>query len=306
MTDSASPAPESWQRKLRARLQRRWGYALAATVAALAVGVSFFLGFAPRSSAPVIATAGIIQGDVRVRRPADQNWRQLSRASGPIVAGTTLRSTPNGRVALTLPGDVSLRVDASSELAVTTASDIELLGGTIYIDSGAGTATEPLQVTTQVGSVRDIGTQFEVSTADATLRVRIREGAVRIEAGDGELLGSAGEQVGLGEDGTIERDFFSPFDPAWAWVATLADTPEIEGQPLLSFLDWVTRETGRSLRFDAPATEARIRTVVLHGSAADLSPMQALDVMLSTTDFEYSLRGDGAIVIRPRGRAQAP
>lgn len=287
--------------KLRARLQRHWGYALAAIVA-VAVGVAVFLGFGPRSSAPVIATAGIIQGDVRVRPPAEQNWRQLNRASGPIVAGTTLRSTPNGRVALILPGDVSLRIDASSELTIVTASEIELLDGTIYIDSGADTATAPLQVMTQLGAVRDSGTQFEVTAADASLRVRIRRGAVRVESslGDGELLGAAGEQVSLGEDGALERDFFSPFDPAWAWVETLADPPEIEGQSLPFFLDWVTRETGRELRFDTPATQTRAQTVVLHTTAANLSPMQALDVVLSTTSFEYSLRGDGAIVVRPR------
>lgn len=297
-------AHDSWRRRLRLRAQRRWTYALAATLAAVAVGVAFVLGLMPGTSAPVIATAGVIQGDVRVLAPDEDRWRQLNRASGPIVAGSTLRATPTGRVALTLPGDISLRVDAATELVVLAAREIDLTSGTIYIDSGADSTDDAVRVTTPLGAVTDVGTQFEVAASDTALRVRIRNGAVRVEAGDadGEVLGSAGEQVSLGVDGNVERDIFSPFDADWAWVETLADPPAVEGQSLMAFLDWVARETGRELRFDAPVTETRARTVVLHGTAANLSPMRALEVMLSTTDFDYRLRNDGAIVISPRAR----
>jgi len=56
-------------------------------------------------------------------------------------------------------------------------------------------------------------------------------------------------------------------------------------------------------RFDAPVTETRARTVILHGSADNLAPLEALDAMLSTTDFDYELGEDGVILIRPRGPA---
>lgn len=295
----------AWRQKVRARARRRWGLALAATVAALAVGVTFMVQTRPGSSGPLIASAGIIQGDVRVRGPGDQQWRQLSRSSGPIIAGTRLRTTLNGRVALSLPGDASLRIDAGTELTLVAAREIELAAGTLYIDTGSDSATEPFRVTTALGTVRDIGTQFEVASFDDGLRIRIRDGSVRVEGiADTDLVGSAGEQVSLGTNGTIGRDYVLPFDSAWAWVETLADPPDIEGRSLMLFLDWVARETGRELRFDGPATEARARTVVLHGSADNLTPMRALEVMLSTTDFDYSVRNDGAILITPRARSQ--
>ena len=295
----------AWKLKVRARAQRRWGYALAATVAALAVGITYLVQTRPDSSAPLIASAGVIQGDVRVRSPGDDDWRQLSRASGPIVAGTRVRTTLNGRVALSLPGDASLRIDAATELTLTATREIELVAGILYIDSGGDAAEAPFQVTTALGIVRDIGTQFEVASFEEGLRVRVRDGAVRVEGiADTELLGSAGEQVSLTADGEIGRGFFLPFDSAWAWVETLAEAPDIEGKSLMLFLDWVARETGRELRFDEAATEARARTVILHGSADNLTPMRALDVMLSTTDFDYSLRSDGAILIAPRARSR--
>ncbi len=76
--------------------------------------------------------------------------------------------------------------------------------------------------------------------------------------------------------------------------------PDTEGQPLLQFLTWVARETGRQLMFDEPATEAQARSVILHGKAANLPPLEALDLLLSTTDLEYVLPSDQVIFIRRR------
>lgn len=296
-------AHSAWQRKLRARTQRRWAYALAATIAMLAVGAGLIVQLIPGDSAPIVATTGIVQGEVLVLRPGDDDWQPLRSMTDPIVAGTQLRTTVNGRLALTLAGDASLRLDADSIVTVAAAQQIDLATGTIYVDAGADAATEPFSVTTRFGTVRDIGTQFEVATLDDALRVRVREGAVELTAQTAvtPLRGSAGEQISLAITGSAERSPFSPFDPQWAWVETLAGTPEVEGQSLLLFLSWVARETGRELRFDAPVTETRARTVILHGSAANLSPLEALDVMLATTDLDYTLRSDGVILISPRG-----
>lgn len=298
-------AHASWREKLQARARRRLMLALAASLAAVSIGSGLFVGLGPSSQAPVIASAGIIQGDVRVQPPTDTDWRPLDRSTDPIVAGTRVRAASTGRVALELPGEISLRVDAATELTVYSARELELLRGTIYIDSRQGAGAEPVRVTTGFGVVSDIGTQFEVAATDASLRIRVREGAVRVDGSpaEAEVLGRAGEQLSLGAGG-VDRGPFSPFDADWSWVETLADTPVVEGRSLMFFLDWVARETGRPVRFDAPATETRARTVVLHGSAEELSPMRALDVMLATTDLDYRLHDDGAIVISPRVRAQ--
>lgn len=292
----------AWQSKLRARAQRRWAYALAATIAMLAVGVGLIVQLVPRDDAPIVATTGIVQGEVLVLRPGDDDWQLLRSMTNPIVAGTQLRTLVNGRVALTLTDDTSLRLDAGSSVTVAAARQIDLATGTIYIDAGAQAATEPYSVTTRFGTVRDIGTQFEVATLNDALRVRVREGAVEFTAATAvePLRGSAGEQISLAMTGNAERSQFSPFDPQWRWAETLAGAPEVEGQSLLLFLSWVARETGRQLRFDAPVTETRARTVILHGSAENLSPLEALDIMLSTTDFDYALGDDGVILISRR------
>ena len=123
--------------------------------------------------------------------------------------------------------------------------------------------------------------------------------AFDLSAGD-QLRMSPVAAVGVSQVVERERDAFSPFSPDWAWVESLAGAPQVEGQTLVAFLDWVANETGREVRFDTPLTETRARGVVLHGDAAALSPLEALEVVLSTTDFTYALRDDGAIEVSLR------
>ena len=41
-------------------------------------------------------------------------------------------------------------------------------------------------------------------------------------------------------------------------------------------------------------------SAILHGSAQSLTPMEALEVMLATTNFVYSLDTNGTIIISRR------
>ncbi|NNC65345.1 MAG: hypothetical protein HKN84_11215, partial [Gammaproteobacteria bacterium] len=66
-----SAAHEAWQNRLRTRKQRRRVYALAATLAGLAVGVTLIVQLIPRETAPIIASTGIVQGEVLVQGPGE-------------------------------------------------------------------------------------------------------------------------------------------------------------------------------------------------------------------------------------------
>lgn len=274
---------------------------LAAGAAALAIGAVAFITMTGRPSAPVIALAGVIQGDVRVQQPGSDRWRPLGRSTGPIVAGTRVRATPNGRAALTMQSGVSVRIDASSELTLVSASALELDRGTAYVDTGTQAPAGTFRVMTALGRIEDAGTQFEVVASDGSLRVRVRDGVVQIEDGAGNALpGAAGEQIWLDAEGNTLRSFVPTYGADWAWVETLAQPPDTQGEPLLELLQWVARETGRDLGFDTPTTASRAGTTVISVSAGGLMPMEALDVVLSTTRFDYSLRRDGTILVAPR------
>lgn len=300
--DVYAAAHGAWQAKVRARRARTWQLAAAASVAIIGIATAVIVQLVPRDTTVVVASVNVVQGSVAMRAPDSEAFEPLSSLQAPIAVGAEIRTSSDGRVALKLAGAGSLRIDAGSSVTVAGTTDFRLAAGTLYIDSGGEIPDRTFAIETSLGTVRDIGTQFEVTTEPQSIRVRVRDGAVSISgsAAQADIFGSAGEQLRVAAGGNVARDAFSPFSPDWAWVESLAGTPEVEGQTLIAFLDWVANETGREVRFDTPLTETRARGVVLHGDAAALSPLEALDVVLSTTDFTYALRDDGAIEVSLR------
>ena len=75
-----------------------------------------------------------------------------------LALGSTV-STGAGQVALRLASGGSLRVGVESEIVLTSADAVELVAGVLYFDSEGRRGGE-FNVTTEVGVVRDVGTQF--------------------------------------------------------------------------------------------------------------------------------------------------
>jgi len=293
-------ATHAWHRKLRSRRRRRWLLAAAAALMTAVVGVATFLQWMPRKA--VVATAVVLRGNVAIRTADEDPWQPLQPGL-PVTAGAHLRTGTEGGIALTLNDGTAVRVKEQSELTLEAARSLRLDTGTLYVDSGPRPEQRAVRIETDVGTVRDIGTIFEIRATPESLRIRVREGRVELDAPrtPERLQTRAGQQLDFDLEGTIRRSAIASSDSAWRWAEALATPPETEGRPLLQFLVWVARETGRRLQFQEPALEAQAREVVLHGQTRDLAPLQALDLMLSTTDFEYILPSDEVIVIRRRG-----
>lgn len=269
----------------RRRRRQQWSLAAAAAVAGLAV-----LLVVPRllPPGPVVATVARIDGPVDATGAGWLATRAGIHGGQPLRAGSRLRTGAAGRLALDLDG-INLRLDQHSELAIVAADRVELRRGALYLDSGPpGTVPSRLTVATRFGDVEHLGTQYETRLSDQGLRLRVREGEVRLLARGQVLQGVAGEQVALAPDGTVQRGHVSRSGPEWDWVHTVAPQYDIQDQPLIEFLRWVSRETGRDLVFDTPAAEQAAREVVLHGSVQGLSPEQALAAVLVTTSLQYS------------------
>ena len=147
----------------------------------------------------------------------------------------------------------------------------------------------------------EIGTQYSVSyDADSGYVLRVREGRVRLLRGTGIIESIAGEMLRIDAVGQVEQDTVAPTSKTWQWTQIVAPVPDIEAQPVTRLLDWVTRETGFGLRYASPATRERATRTLLHGDIGTLTPMGALDVLLATTDLQYTLLDDGTIEVGAR------
>jgi ferric-dicitrate binding protein FerR (iron transport regulator) len=295
-------ATSVWRRKVAARRRNRWTLAAAASVAVIAVTLIPWL----RSNAPNPSPVGntvTLRGQVAIMTPGTSSWVALGAEQAvPLARGARLRTGADGTLALRL-GNVDVRVNTASEIELAAPETMTLTAGTVYIDSGPLESDGRLVVTTRFGTLRDIGTQFEVNAGDDVLRLRVREGRVVVEDGPGlRLESTAGEQLTLDTAGQVQRSAFRSDDPAWNWAAQLTPIPALSGQTVQAFLNWVARESGRRVLYEQVGVELQARSVRLSSSAnlADLTPLEMLDAVLATTNFAYIIRADGAILIQRR------
>lgn len=291
-------ATDVWQQKVRQR-RRRTFLSAAAGITALALG----LGVAMRSlesPSPVpepVASVVRVIGSVRARSADAGDWTFVGEHSGPLSTGTVVQAATASSAALQM-NRVSLRLASGAEVVLDSPSRVRLVRGTVYLDTGMTGSTGQIAVVTRAGTVTDVGTQFEVHYSDGVYRVRVREGEVLLQRDDDVRRSIAGQEISIDASGEVSTASIRPDDPDWAWVQALATAPDIDRQPLTVLLAWVSRETGASIRYATPAVEHKATTTILHGSIRHLTPLEALTVMLATTDLRHELLADGTIMIK--------
>jgi ferric-dicitrate binding protein FerR (iron transport regulator) len=235
------------------------------------------------------------QRDPSTRLPIAQIEKQtgeVTLSDAALLPGTVVTTADSGRVAVRLPAGASVRIDGNSTVRFDSGRTLTLERGALYADAGssrmsAGTH-EGIEIATAFGSVRDVGTQFEVRLLPEGLRVRVREGKVRVE--HGRLLeAEAGSELLVHADGSSQSADVPVYGPGWDWVQRTAPPFTIENASLAEFLRWVSRETG--LRWHLAEPDDDPETVILHGSIEGLTAEEALSVVLPGCGYRHRLVG---------------
>ena len=286
------------QRSGRERRYRRGTLALAASLLAAAVGLWIA---ASETGAPpaAIGTLAVATGEVREKGGWLSGWRVMA-GGDVLLAGRTLETGSGGRAAIALPGGLSVRLDHGSRVAFADADTLELVHGALYVDSGPGEArVARLRVETPAGSVRHVGTQYEVRLLDTGVQLRVREGRVEFRTPGGAVAeGAGGEQLVIFDDGRVERQAVARSDPGWDWAAGAAPAIDLDGLNLGRFLSWAGRELGRDVSFAPTVSEADVAAVFVHGSTEGLTPAEALHAVLATTSFRAEFVGEDIVIAR--------
>lgn len=256
-----------WQEHLRRRRspdRRLW--LLAASVV-LALGLGWWLW----PAAPAVPVARV-------------------ESSGETIRGGAKVETGESPAAFRLAGGSSLRLDAGSRVRLVSASEVWLERGAVYLDSeGVGTVA----IHTPLGTVTEVGTQFEVRLLGSAVRVRVREGAVRVDSHQAD----AGTELTLRADGSVTRSRIAAYGPPWSWVLKAAPPLRIEGLTLEEVLEGVVRETGWTVRYEDPGIAASAGEIVVHGDVGHLAPDQALEVVLPGAGLDHRVV-DGVLILR--------
>ena len=296
-------ATDAWRAKTAGVRRRRRVVAVLSGLAAGAVMLVVLLPLLPRTDdAPAVPVATLqrIIGRLEVLTPGASAWQLVQDDGATLLAASRVRTGPGSRAGLRLAGGSSLRLAEGTEISLYGATRLALIAGRAYVDSGGVRPGDPVEIVTSTATAREEGTQFEVALLGETYRLRVREGRVVLSHDDGQTTGTAGEQLSIGPERKLERTSIRRADAAWQWVETVASAPDLNDRPVSDLLDWVARETGRAIRYADSEVERRAATTILHGSIRHLAPLEALDVMLATTDLEYVAQPDGTLLIQAK------
>ncbi len=306
-----SDPPEDITQSVRLAVEAQWhavvarragkrklvGWSLAAAAALIAIGAWVYFP-SPRPKGDRVAEVSATIGSLTANSGSWGRWQPVHLHEA-VRTGQKLATDPEGRAALALPGNVSLRLDRDTRIAVLDSRHFTIERGAVYVDAGSDLIpdAERLQIVTPAGAVRHVGTQYEVRLVDSGVRIAVREGKIELDASSGTAqLAVAGEQMMVSASGTVERRSLSRDDASWRWVITAAPAFDIEGRPLAQLLTWAARELGRDVVYATPQSEAEASQVLLSGSISGLSPTEALAAVLPTTPLKVEDRGGRLVV----------
>jgi ferric-dicitrate binding protein FerR (iron transport regulator) len=277
-----------WRSMLQERRRKRvYMTAGVAASAVLAIGTAMLgVRYLEPTTAIQVAQITRIDGHLLVR-PESQAAREITVAQS-VSTGETIQTDDRSRAALRFGDGVSLRLDHDTIVKVASADELVLTAGALYIDSGVDSqaqSSQALTIVTDAGSVRHVGTQYQVRTHADEMEVSVREGRVVIANAAGTSSGVAGERIRVTPRGEIVRSTVPAHDPSWRWAAHTAPLFEINQRTFAAFADWVARETGRKVVYASADAQRTANQVTLRGSIAGLDPDTALSAVLSTTQL---------------------
>jgi len=311
-------AREAWSRRYGGRKAperpKRWWIGLAAAaVLALALGLAWWTRTPePSPSAPPVASIEVLTGAVRMRGAAGESPVPLppDALGRPLSAGSELETGEgagdSGRLALRMAGGPSVRLDAGTRARLVSAGLIEIDRGAVYVDSGSG-RRGAMAVRTAGGLFQDVGTEFEVRIeqrgGEAVTRLRVREGRVDLERGEGTVTTGTGEELIVRGDGQLIRQPAAVYGPEWTWVLGAAPMLDIEGLKAREFLDWIAREEGWRLHFADEQAASLADSTVLHGSIGHLTLAEAPGVVLASCGLGHRVsRGTMTVFVADEGQ----
>ena len=300
----------AWQQGIRARQQKRTRYfAMAASlVVAVIVGALLHQPQLLPDAGGSVAMVDKRFGELRI---SDASGVPYYPAAGKfaVSAGQTISTRNASGMAMTWENGGSLRLDEHTTITVSSANEIYLQRGRVYFDSNAdkmvGVApgsTGILSIRTDHGLVTPLGTRYVTQQMNDKLMVMVRQGEVSVASPKFAATALAGQRLLVAGDEAPSVVPAVAYGDEWHWIEKTTPAWNTDGKTIFEFLSWVSRESGRSFRFDSKSAEriARAESLVGYGQV-DLEPSIALRLVLLSTDLDWSIE-DGVVVVSEKRR----
>lgn len=272
-----------WRHESSSRQPRYRWVAMAAGLVAAAVVGAFLLRIFLKT--PTLGIVARVDKGALVSLHGVLPDQRLEVHAALRVGNVLVASEP---VLVQLQQGGTLRIGGGSRLEVRAVDEVSLDKGEVYMDFPSDPhRASTFVVRTPLGLVEHVGTQFDIALTNE-LRIRVREGSVRLRRGSQTETAGAGTELVVPRVGQTSERAIPTDGPEWSWVEALEPDFPIEDRKLSDFLQWAARESGRQVSFlDEHAREVAERTR-LHGSIHGLSVTQALEAVFATTSLRYN------------------
>ena len=300
----------------RHRTRRRMRqFAFAATVL---LGVVIGLNSLRVTSVQPVQVATIDNDRGSIYLVGEQSLLEETSDLSAVYAGQVIETGDDAGLSLSWGNGGSLRIDEKSRVEFRSENEVYLRSGQVYYDSGqpmaaiTGSAVETmaaisgssLEIDTEFGRVRHLGTQYMTTVAGQDLVVRVREGRVAVDgAYTDEAVAEAGQQMTLTGGARSSTLAIDGHGATWAWVEELAPVVDMQGRSTYEFLQRVSRETGLALEFESPEAEARARAGELRGTI-EADPRTELALRMAGEDLDYRIDGGSIYVSIERNNSR--
>jgi hypothetical protein len=141
------------------------------------------------------------------------------------------------------------------------------------------------------------GTRYITQKLNDSLVVMVRQGKVSVDGAGFSANALEGERLLVSSNDAPVVVPVDSYGEEWGWIERTTPAWNTEGRTIFEFLNWVSRESGRPIRFESPVAEQLARTESLVGyGLVDLEPSVALRIVLMTTNLDWTIK-DGAVVV---------
>ena len=216
-----------------------------------------------------------------------------------IKGGDVVETESESGLALGWHDGGSLRLDEQTVVAFEANNQIYQQRGRVYFDSEAGPLSArpassdavELAIRTEYGVVRHLGTQYMTEVGVDQLVVSVREGMVSI---NGKARATKGRRFVISGSGVLSIGDTNGVDD-WEWIEKSTPAVNLDGRLVHEGLEWVSRESGRTIKYASAEAESLARTKELRGDF-DMEPSRALEIFMMMVDLNARQEGEVIVV----------
>ncbi len=272
--------------------QRMVQFAIAATVL---LGVAISFNALQVSNVQPIQVATIERNQGAIYLVGEQSLMQEASDLSSVYVGQIIETGNDAAISLTWGNGGSLRIDKNTRIEFIDTETVYLRTGQIYFDSQSATMAaitgSGLEIETDHGLVKHLGTQYMTTVDARDLIVRVREGEVSVDGAYIEQkIAVAGQQMTISGGAAPSILDIDGFGETWAWAEEMAPVVDMNGKSPHEFLERISRELGLKHEYESEAAKSAALVGEFVGTM-DMDPRSELKHRMAGEGLSYRIDG---------------